>query len=507
MTFKKKLLLAFCVMTAPLATIGGVALWSAHEQTSALRRLQMGLARARIFAEVESATYRKVRKIRDYLSGQDPTARAEFQWLDGSSRSKLVVWKAATEDPAELTLVGSFEELDGQLVLLASRLFSLFDDGKREEALRLAQAELNGRLLPALDSTITAIYASSRTRDVQRAFAEAEAAARATRVVLLAMVAAAAVFSGMFSVVIARNLARPIEELKAAVERVGEGEFDRAQALDVGGKDEVADLARSFVRMAGRLRLAQEDLRQKIETLKETQSQLVQSEKLASLGEMAAAVAHGLRNPLASIRAATQLSLRRLPPGSPLGEHLGAVIEEVDRLEKRIAHLLDFARPAGLSPSATPVREMVMAVVGIFEEKLAKQGVRLRLDLEAAIPEVWVDASQIEQAILEVMTNAVEAVPAGGSLRVAARAREQAGDARVVELTIEDDGEGIPDEILPRVVEPFFTTKADGTGLGLAIAKRFVEQNKGGIAISSPERKGTAVTLTLPVAPADHGAG
>jgi signal transduction histidine kinase len=183
------------------------------------------------------------------------------------------------------------------------------------------------------------------------------------------------------------------------------------------------------------------------------------------------------------------------------------VIEEVDRLEKRIAHLLDFARPAGLSPSATSVREMVMAVVGIFEEKLAKQGVRLCLELEAAVPEVWIDASQIEQAILEVMTNAVEAAPAGGSLRVAARAGEQAGDARVVELTIEDDGDGIPDEILPRVVEPFFTTKADGTGLGLAIAKRFVEQNKGGFAISSPERKGTAVTLTLPVAPADHGVG
>jgi hypothetical protein len=113
-TFKKKLLLAFCVMTAPLAIIGGVALWSAHQQTSALRRLQMSLARARIFAEVESATYRKIRKIRDYLSGQDPTARAEFHWLDG--RRSDAGCGGDDRGSAEITR-GSFEELDGQLVL------------------------------------------------------------------------------------------------------------------------------------------------------------------------------------------------------------------------------------------------------------------------------------------------------------------------------------------------------------------------------------------------------
>jgi signal transduction histidine kinase len=124
--------------------------------------------------------------------------------------------------------------------------------------------------------------------------------------------------------------------------------------------------------------------------------------------------------------------------------------------------------------------------------------VRLRLDIGASLPEAWVDAVQVEQAIIEVVANALEAMPGGGSLRVSALAGSRDGGPRVVEVTIEDTGEGIPEAALPRVAEPFFTTKADGTGLGLAIAKRLVEQNKGRFDIASAADKGTVVTITLP---------
>jgi signal transduction histidine kinase len=498
-TFKKKLLVAFCIMTAPLAVVGALALWSVREQRATLGRLQLSLSRARIFGEVESSTYRKVRKIRDYLGGQDPAAKAEFERLDALSRSKLAEWKAATVDPADLGLVSGFERLDRELGELAARLFSLFEDGHGEQALRLVQEDLNGRLLPSLDGTITTIYARSRTHTVQHAFDDIEASAHTTTLLVVVIVGASAIFSALLSILIARNLARPVEALKAIMDRVGEGEFDQAQALDASGTDEIGELARAFVRMAERLKRAQQDLRNKIDSLRETQSQLVQSEKLASLGQMAAAVAHGLRNPLASIRAATQLSLHRLPAASPLREHLSAVIAEVDRLEKRIVHLLDFTKPVAFSPAPTSVQGLVEGVVGVFDEKLSKQGVRLHLDLDAQLPEAWVDASQVEQAIIEIMANALEAMPSGGSLSLAARFREQGADRSAVEVAIADTGEGIPACAIPRVTEPFFTTKADGTGLGLAIAKRFVEQNKGQFGISSVEAKGTVVTITLPV--------
>ncbi|HJS59533.1 MAG TPA: ATP-binding protein [Vicinamibacteria bacterium] len=496
MSFKGKLLAAFFIMAVPLAVIAALALLSVRKQTAAVQRLQASLARARTFSEVESATYRKIRKIREHLSGQDPMARRDFQGLDQLSSAKFSEWKATAIDADEQPFIRSFEELDAELDALAEKAFSLSAEGHREEAAKLVQEELNGRILPSLDGLNTTIYINSRTRNIHRAVAEVESTARSTSLELVGIAIASMIFSGLFSISIARNLARPIERLKAAMDGVGEGEFDRARSLNVGGRDEVGDLARAFVRMAERLHGTQEDLRHKIETLRETQSQLIQSEKLASLGQMAAAVAHGLRNPLASIRAATQLSLFRLPSDSSLREHLTAVIDEVDRLERRIVHLLDFARPTAFAPAPTSLRRLVEDSLGVFEEKIAKQGVTLKLDLGESIPETWVDASQVEQAIIEVVANALESMPSGGSLTLAAELVEDSG----VRLTIEDTGAGIPKDALSRVAEPFFTTRADGTGLGLAIAKRFVEQNKGTFEISSVERKGTVVTIRLTTA-------
>src|SRR5687767_5341938 len=121
------------MMTLPLAVIGAQALWNVREQTAALRRLQLSLSRARVFADVESSTYRKVRRIRDYQSGQDPAARSEFERFDALSRSKLAEWKATTVDPADLDLARGFEQLDREVVALAGRVFSLSEEGKSEQ--------------------------------------------------------------------------------------------------------------------------------------------------------------------------------------------------------------------------------------------------------------------------------------------------------------------------------------------------------------------------------------
>jgi signal transduction histidine kinase len=236
--------------------------------------------------------------------------------------------------------------------------------------------------------------------------------------------------------------------------------------------------------------------------LKETQDQLIQSEKLASLGQMAAAVAHGLRNPLASIRAATQLSLRRVPREDPLREQLGPVIGEVDRLEKRITHLLDFTKPSPYRPVAEKPERLFQDVLPAFSEKFTQQEIRLRVDYAGDLPEVWVDPFQIELALLEVISNAVEAMPKGGMLTISACPREQGGPtsgSAHVEIVIADTGEGVAEGNLSRVCEPFFTTKADGTGLGLAIAKRLVEQSGGTLTVSSYENAGTSLRITLPI--------
>ena len=483
MTFRKKLLLAFGVMIVPLGIIGAQTLWNVRRERVALQTLEESLARARVFADVESVIYRKLRKVRDYLTGWDPQANDEFERLDALLHPRLAEWRQSSVDPDDLRLAGALESLDVQTDTVVRRAFALYRGGDRAEASRLIQRELNGQILPALDSTIKSIYTTSRTHNIARAFRNLQATGRSTTMVLILIILSSVVFGALFAVLIARAFARPVAGLTTMMELVGRGEFDQARAVEIRSRDELGGLAREFLAMAERLRRAHEGI--------------IQAEKLASLGQMSAAVAHGLRNPLASIRAATQLVLHQLPARSPQREHLQAVIAEVDRLEKRIAHLLDFTKPVAFSPVAEPLSPLVDRVLAVFSEKLARQGIDLKADLGSDLPDAWVDAVQIEQAVLEVISNALDAMPRGGTLAIGATQIAAPDGGARLRVTVRDTGEGIPATALAHVSEPFFTTKADGTGLGLAIAKRFVEQNAGTLTIVSGEQEGTVVTITL----------
>ncbi|HEV7705406.1 MAG TPA: ATP-binding protein, partial [Gemmatimonadaceae bacterium] len=273
--------------------------------------------------------------------------------------------------------------------------------------------------------------------------------------------------------------------------------------IDVSSPDEIGDLARSFAQMtqsleqsrAGTTRLNSE-LQHKVSQLERTQAQLVQSEKLASIGEMAAAVAHGIRNPLASLRAAAQVALRH-PESAASREHLGVIIEEVDRLDRRVSHLLSFSKPAPFHPLRESVARLIEDLLPPFTELLREKRVMLELALAPGLPDVRVDPMQLEQALVEVVSNALDAMPSGGTLRISARSVRD-GESWTVMIEIVDTGVGIPERVLESVCEPFFTTRAEGTGLGLAIAKRYIEQNGGALELSSVVGTGTTVRIRLP---------
>jgi len=282
----------------------------------------------------------------------------------------------------------------------------------------------------------------------------------------------------------------------------------RGTVTPTDARDEIGDLARSFGEMTARLRessAAREalnaELAAKIAQLERTQAQLVESEKLASVGQMAAAVAHGLRNPLASLRASAQVALRH--PDSPAArESLQAIIEEVDRLDKRIAHLLTFSRPAPTHQMRERLGALVDGAIAPLRTLLADRLIALDVVIPDGLPDVHVDPMKVETAILEIVSNALDAMNGGGRLRLEGTAM----DGRVA-LEIRDTGRGIPADVLPNVCEPFFTTRSEGTGLGLAIARRFVEQTGGRLEISSVIGEGTTVRLVFPAAPAREPAG
>ena len=236
------------------------------------------------------------------------------------------------------------------------------------------------------------------------------------------------------------------------------------------------------------------------------QSELVASQRMAAVGEMAAAVAHGIGNPLSSIRAAAQVALLDSATGDGVEstgktkENLQNILQQVDRVQKRMQGLLNFAKPLEPRPVAVEVNGILGDVIDTLQPRFSHAEVYSKLDFETNLPNVICDANHIEQALMVLITNALEATPKGGTVTIRTRSAVADGDGNSVHVSIEDNGEGITVENRERVFEPFFTTKPHGTGIGLPLAKKFVERNGGRISIIDGSSVGTKIEVTLPLA-------
>jgi two-component system, NtrC family, sensor kinase len=481
-TFQRKLLLGFSLMVLPALLVGAEAIRSNVLERRALQALGESMARTRTYAELETAMFDQSEMVWRHLSGLDPTAKNEFKLTGEVVNYWQQRWRAELR-PDEMALADGVAAIQRQIVSVAESVFKLADAGQRDSAYRLAQRELKGRLQPALTQMNREVYRRARESSVRGAYSRLQEILSAEGRTLVAIIVLALGAGLSAAWLISRGLARPVRKLTQAMAVVGAGKLEHPIA--VASRDEIGDLARAFARMT--------------QSLHESRAQVVQAEKLASIGEMSAAVAHGLRNPLASLRAAAQLV--RLHPTSPsAAEHLDAILTEVDRLDRRISHLLSFSRPAPFHPMPESLPRLVRDIMPTFSRQLQEGGVDLQLEVPPDLPDVRVDPMQLEQSVLEIISNALDAMPSGGKLRITASAERDHGSPGAVVLEIADSGGGIPESALASVFEPFFTTRQEGTGLGLAIAKRYVEQNGGRLEIASRPGEGTVVRLTLPMA-------
>ncbi|MFQ5897607.1 MAG: nitrogen regulation protein NR(II) [Candidatus Methylomirabilia bacterium] len=233
--------------------------------------------------------------------------------------------------------------------------------------------------------------------------------------------------------------------------------------------------------------------------LKEAQEQLVRSDRLATVGELAAGLAHDLRNPLAGISGALHVLTGRLPGDDPQHALLAEIQAQIARMNKTLTDLLWHARPP--EPRRLPLNVNEVVERSLWFLPMAS-GTRIELvkDLQPDLPLLRLDPNLLHQAFLNVLVNARQAMPNGGRLTVSSRLRRNpSGKGEVAEVAIADTGPGIAQEDLSRIFQPFFTTKAHGTGLGLAIAARLVEQHGGQIRVESTPGKGSTFHITLPV--------
>jgi signal transduction histidine kinase len=241
----------------------------------------------------------------------------------------------------------------------------------------------------------------------------------------------------------------------------------------------------------------------------QNQNLLERQEKLATLGTLAAGIAHEIRNPLTSIKARLYTLSKHLRENQPGLADAAVIDEEIGRLERIVQDVLDFARPSEpvmrVTPAEVPLREVHSLMTGALQQN----GVRLELE-PGDNPFISVDLSLIKQVLINLVRNAEEASPKGGTVTLRARSGHSSIRGRqipVAILEVGDHGKGIPPEVEARLFDPFFTTKEAGTGLGLPIAARIVEKHGGLIQYQTSTGRGTTFGIILPAVPAPTGHG
>ena len=350
--------------------------------------------------------------------------------------------------------------------------------------------------------------------DTNLSLAQADAQLAASSKRMQAYTAAALLLVAALSwLFVWRVVQKPIQALKKGTEHLSQG--DLGYQIAVQSQDEVGDLADSFNGMSLELRAANEQLigwaktledrvEQKTKELKSAHDHVLHVEKMASIGKMAAVVAHEVNNPLSGIL--TYAKLLRKWVGTGQTEHekrqeaiecLDLIASESRRCGDLIKNLLSLSRSAPMNVQATDLRAVIDRCLLLVRPKLGLVGIELHQSLAEDLPCVSCDPAQIEQVLLVLIMNAIDAMPRGGNLWLRTRPNQ---DKNEIEIEVRDDGAGISGDVLPQIFEPFVTTKESGrgVGLGLAISRGIVERHKGRIEVQSEAGHGTTFTVTLP---------
>ena len=287
----------------------------------------------------------------------------------------------------------------------------------------------------------------------------------------------------------------PIKKLTETMKKAEEGDF--TVRVNVKSRDEMGSLAENLNIMIEKLHLAKQEAEQYHQEL------IQRADRMASIGELASGIAHEIRNPLAGIQGAIQILAEGFPKEDPRTQVTDEIQKQIYKLERLVKDLLNYAKPVPANYLPTDINQLVDKVLSFFITQRGKSmDFKIEKNLFSSLPKTMIDPSSMEQAFLNIILNAQKVMPEGGIFTVSTLAFPQRKDdgkeAREVQIIFEDTGVGIPRENLPKIFDPFFSTRPDGTGLGLSITKNIVEQNGGKIEVKSQVNVGTKFIITLP---------
>jgi signal transduction histidine kinase len=509
-TLARQLLIGFLAVTVPATLLlGGVTIYSLRtldDLVSRAREIALSLEAAR---ELQLALLQAEDPLEAYLLGGNEGSREEFA-------RRMAVVEARVAGCAAAPCHGAARTPAAMVDVLRPALDALRQEGEMILSRSVTAAGTTLAPLGPVHAAVSTVHETlqpmsetlrHRADDLGR---QAQAVGKRATILTGSLTVAIVLLACAAAVVLADRISRPLRGLLAGTRRVMAGDWD--SQVRAGGGREIEELAASFNAMLGELRRYRDRLEEHSRTLEETvreraaeverkDKELMQSEKLASLGLLVAGLAHEINGPLTSIVMKANLLLEDIGRSSPLAGDLEKIDADAARCRRIIDDLRAFARRRELRAAAADIEDIVDHALWSAAHELEARAIRIERELDGVSEVCW-DPDRMAQVLTNLFVNAAHAMDAGGRLTVRA---SSTGD----ELTLEvaDTGRGIPARDLSRIFDPFFTTKPDGTGLGLSISHGIVSEHGGRIEVTSraredgvdPSETGTTVRIVLPV--------
>jgi len=387
----------------------------------------------------------------------------------------------------DLYRFGSSDASLKEKIKIYQNLFRQFVTNYRETDILVNELINGGKQIQNLATNIS----RKSSRESDDAISKIEnliKSARVWHILIILLIIVTIGFGLLLSSYIANLFYRPMESLARAMKKAQYGKL--SARADIFREDEVGALAKGFNSMMDEI----EKSDKKIKTL---QTQLIRSERLASLGEISAGIAHEINNPLAGILIYSNLLLEDIKDATPEKENLKRIIEQANRCKSIVKGLLDFSRQTEPKIEIISINKYIEGALKLVENQALFHNIEIRRGLAQALPFVKGDGGQLQQVFLNILINAAEAMPQGGKVDVETNLSK---DGNFVEIKFKDTGCGIPEKNLKKAFDPFFTTKppGKGTGLGLSVSYGIVKNHNGVIDIESQEGEGTTFTIKFP---------
>ena len=484
-TVRKKLILGFSAMIILIVIVGRVALRNLNKTNNACFLAGKQSLIANYSNQIEIAILECRRAEKNFWLRREEKYIEEVKKQIERIKNNIILIREKNPE----------EDLNNQISkinILASEYYeefvksaSLFKFGRRKEEILTEDNRfvIVSRQLQNLTPQIAKEAGKRMEKEIKMT---EETKISASRIIVIGIIIAVIV-GFLIAFFISQNITKSMGKLMHTIKKVEEGNLQAR--VDVKFGDELGTLGDYFNKMLNRLEQGRNE--QLV-----LQQQVANAEKLASLGRLAAGVAHEINNPLTGALTSGHILLKKTPEDAPEKEDLEIIIKETTRCQKIIKGLLDFARQTKPEMRLSDINGIIEGSLSLVENQASFHNIKIVKELAQFLPLISVDTNQIQQVLINIILNAQEAMPEGGFLTISSSRKDA-----FVEIKFIDTGCGIPEENMDRLFDPFFTTKEEikGTGLGLAVSYGIVERHQGSIEMESKLGKGTTVIIKLPV--------